>query len=198
MKLIIGLGNPGSEYDQTPHNIGFTAIERLAAKLGAEWKTDKKFKARAARTAAGSEPLWLLEPQTYMNLSGESAAPFMRYYGMTPADLLVLSDDCDLPLGRLRMRPAGSAGGHRGLLSLITHLGTQQFARLRIGVGRPEGRGLAGFVLGRFGADQAPAAAESADAAAEAALCWVRNGLNEAMNRFNGGSASGPEPLETQ
>lgn len=187
MKIFVGLGNPGAEYAETPHNLGFQAIDRLAAELGAEWKTEKRFKALVAKALRKGETLWLVKPQTYMNLSGECVGPFLKYYGATADDLLVFSDDCDLPPGRLRIRPAGSAGGHNGLKSLIAHLGTEHFARIRLGAGRSEGeqRGLVAFVLHRYTPEEAAIASATAEQAAEAALCWLDFGVSEAQNRFN-------------
>ncbi|MBQ9693418.1 MAG: aminoacyl-tRNA hydrolase [Kiritimatiellae bacterium] len=187
MKVLVGLGNPGEQYAETPHNLGFKAIDAVASALGAEWKTEKRFKALVAKATRKGEALWLVKPQTYMNLSGESVGPFLRYYGATAGDLLVLSDDCDLPAGRLRIRPSGSAGGHNGLKSLIAHLGTEAFARIRLGAGRSpeERRGLIDFVLHRFTEAEAEVAAETASVAAEAVFYWLDHGLQAAQNQFN-------------
>lgn len=188
MKAIAGLGNPGAEYAETPHNLGFMAVDALCERLGAgPWKQEKRFNALIAKTTRNGETLWLLKPQTYMNASGDSVGPFLRYYGGQPGDLLVLSDDCDLPPGRIRVRPSGGAGGHNGLKSLIANLGTEAFARVRIGAGRQAGerRALVDFVLHRFTAQELEAARESAEAAADAALCWLDHGIAEAQNRHN-------------
>lgn len=194
MKVLVGLGNPGAEYAETPHNLGFRAIDALASRLGAEWKAEKRFKALVAKTLRKGETLWLLKPQTYMNLSGESVGPFLKYYGATPGDLVVLSDDCDLPPGRLRIRPSGSAGGHNGLKSIIAHVGTEAFARIRLGAGRAEGerRGLVDFVLHRHTPEEATLADETARFAAEAALCWLDHGISEAQNRYNAARPTNP------
>jgi len=187
MKVIVGLGNPGAEYADTPHNLGFRAVDALAARLGASWQAERRFKTLAARASRNGETLWLLKPQTFMNLSGESVGPFLKYYGAAPGDALVLSDDCDLPQGRLRARPSGSAGGHNGLKSLIAHLGTEDFPRIRLGAGREEGepRGLKDYVLHRYAPDEARAADALADVAADAALCWLDRGIGETQNRYN-------------
>ncbi len=186
MKLIVGLGNPGSEYEQTPHNIGFWAVREIAQALNASWKDEAKFKGKVARAQHQGETVWLLQPQTFMNLSGESVVPLMHYYNITPAELLVISDDCDLPAGSLRLRKSGSAGGHRGLLSIITLLGSQAFARLRLGVGRNKNQqSLVSFVIGKYTQERADQAKQTAATAAQAALCWLTDGPNEAMNRFN-------------
>ena len=195
MKVLVGLGNPGEQYAETPHNLGFKAIDALAAELGVEWKTEKKFKALVAKALWKGETLWLVKPQTYMNLSGECVAPFLKYYGATARDLLVLSDDCDLPAGRLRIRGSGSAGGHNGLKNIIAHLGTEAFARIRLGAGRSpdERRGLIDFVLHRFSVAEAAVANETAQLAAKAVFCWIDQGLQEAQNRFNAVRTTNPQ-----
>lgn len=195
MKVLVGLGNPGEQYAETPHNLGFKAIDALAADLGVEWKTEKKFKALVAKALWKGETLWLVKPQTYMNLSGECVAPFLKYYGATARDLLVLSDDCDLPAGRLRIRGSGSAGGHNGLKNIIAHLGTEAFARIRLGAGRSpdERRGLIDFVLHRFTVAEAAVANETAQLAAKAVFCWIDQGLQEAQNRFNAVRTTNPQ-----
>ncbi len=187
MKVLVGLGNPGEEYASTPHNLGFMAIDALAHELQAEWKTEKKFKAHVAKALRKGETLWLLKPQTYMNLSGETVGPFLKYYGASAADLIVFSDDCDLPPGRLRVRPSGSAGGHNGLKSIIAHVGTEAFARIRLGAGRAPGerRGLIDFVLHRYTEEELTTAVASAKLAAEAALFWVDHGTSATQNRYN-------------
>lgn len=195
MKVLVGLGNPGEQYAETPHNLGFKAIDALAAEFGVEWKTEKKFKALVAKALWKGETLWLVKPQTYMNLSGECVAPFLKYYGATARDLLVLSDDCDLPAGRLRIRGSGSAGGHNGLKNIIAHLGTEAFARIRLGAGRSpdERRGLIDFVLHRFSVAEAAVANETAQLAAKAVFCWIDQGLQEAQNRFNAVRTTNPQ-----
>jgi PTH1 family peptidyl-tRNA hydrolase len=142
VKLIAGLGNPGESYANTPHNVGFDVVDVLAQRLEAGWKNSSGFHARVARAVYAGETLMLVKPQTFMNLSGTSVAPLLRYYGGEPKDLTVVLDDADLPLGRLRIRAGGSSGGHRGLVSLIESLGTEAFPRVRLGVGREEQRDL--------------------------------------------------------
>ncbi|MDO5462095.1 MAG: aminoacyl-tRNA hydrolase [bacterium] len=187
MKVLVGLGNPGAEYAHTPHNLGFQAIDVLAEKLDVTWKFEKRFNTLAAKALRKGETLWLLKPQTYMNRSGESVGPFLKYYGATASDLLVLSDDCDLPQGRLRIRPAGSAGGHNGLKSIIASIGTEAFARIRLGAGRTPGerRGLVDFVLHRYSEAEAAEAKNTATRAADAVECWLDYGISEAQNRYN-------------
>lgn len=186
MKLIAGLGNPGREYERTPHNAGFRAVDALCASLGGSWKAEPKWKALVARVsdpAAGQ--LLLVKPQTFMNLSGESVAPVVKYHNATPGDLVVVQDDIDLPVGRLRIRVGGSCGGHNGVRSVIERLGTGAFARVKIGVGKERGN-VVGHVLGKFD----PATRKVMDlvvaAAAEAVEAVVRDGPERAMNAYNG------------
>ena len=193
MKLIAGLGNPGESYANTPHNVGFDVVDVLAKKLETEWKNSSGFHARVARTAFAGETLMLVKPQTFMNLSGSSVAPLLRYYGGEPKDLTVVLDDADLPLGRLRIRPTGGSGGHRGLASVIEALGTEAFPRVRLGVGREERRGLVDHVLGTFDEDRLSVVRASVEAAADAVMCLIEHGLNESMNRYNGWGAEAPE-----
>jgi len=192
VKVIAGLGNPGSAYAGTPHNVGFDVTELLAQRLGATWKESPRWKARVARATVAGEPLLLVQPLTFMNLSGTSVVQTLRYYGGGPQDLAVVLDDADLPLGRLRLRPEGGSGGHRGLASVIEQLGTGTFGRIRLGVGRG-GRGdLVGFVLDKFPAEARDTVRAMVEAAADAASCWTECGMNEAMNRFNAWTAPVP------
>jgi PTH1 family peptidyl-tRNA hydrolase len=192
--MIAGLGNPGEAYANTPHNVGFDVVDLLAKRLEAGWKNSSGFHARVARVAYAGETVLLVKPQTFMNLSGTSVAPLLRYYGGNPADLTVVLDDADLPLGRLRIRASGGSGGHRGLASVIEALGTEAFPRVRLGVGREERGGLIGHVLGKFGEESLKLVRATIEAAADAVQCSTANSLNEAMNRFNGWSAEGAQP----
>lgn len=194
MKVIAGLGNPGESYANTPHNVGFDVVDVLAKRLEAEWKNSSGFHARVARTAYAGQTLMLVKPQTFMNLSGTSVAPLLRYYGGEPRDLTVALDDADLPLGRLRIRASGGSGGHRGLASVIESLGTEAFPRVRLGVGRQERRGLVDHVLGKFDEERQNLVRATVEAAADAVMCLIENGLNESMNRFNGWSAETEQP----
>lgn len=188
MKLIAGLGNPGETYANTPHNVGFDVVDALAQRLETGWKNSTGFHGHVARTAYAGETLMLVKPQTFMNLSGSSVAPLLRYYGGKPEDLTVVLDDADLPLGKLRIRPSGSSGGHRGLASIIEALGTEAFARIRIGVGREDRKGLADHVLGKFDADRLTLVRAAVEEACDAVQCLIAHGLNESMNRYNGWS----------
>jgi len=185
MKLIVGLGNPGPRYAATRHNAGWRVAEALAQRAGAAaWR--ERFQALLAEIRRGSEKVVLARPVTYMNLSGHSVRELMDFWKVESGDLLVVVDDLTLDVGRIRLRPEGSAGGHNGLESIIAHLGHEQFARLRVGIGpMPRGMDQAAFVLSEFTASERPAIEDAIGSAADAAECWITNGLQEAMNRFN-------------
>ncbi len=194
MKVITGLGNPGREYERTPHNVGFDVVDVLRGRFAAEWQTSRKFQARIAKTTQAGEALLLVQPLTFMNLSGTSVAPILRYHGGTPDDLIVVLDDADLPLGRLRVKPSGGSGGHRGLASVIEAVGTETFARVRLGVGRDVSGGLVEHVLGKFSGESLEWARKTVDAAADAVCCLLTGGIAEAMNRYNGWRAEEAQP----
>jgi PTH1 family peptidyl-tRNA hydrolase len=185
----VGLGNPGARYSRTRHNAGFMVIDELAARTRAAGRVDRD--AWLAETELAGQQALLVKPQSFMNLSGEPVARLLAEASASPADLVVIVDDVALPLGRLRVRPEGSDGGHNGLLSLITSLGTDAFVRVRIGVGAfpfPEME-LRDFVLADFLQEEVPALREVIGLAADAVACLVQEGAAEAMNRFNGRSA---------
>ena len=185
--LIVGLGNPGAEYAHTRHNAGFQSVEQLAARQRAGWTLEKKFNARVAKTELDDKRVLLCEPQTFMNLSGEAVGALMSYYQVTVPNVLVVVDDADLPVGEIRLRPGGSSGGHHGLESVEQHLGTREFARLRIGIGRQDGaREITGHVLGKFDKAETAMMGKVLTAAGDQAECWVRAGIQKAMNQFNG------------
>jgi PTH1 family peptidyl-tRNA hydrolase len=187
LHLIVGLGNPGAEYAKTRHNAGFLAVERLAGRWQAGWAYEKKFNARVARAERGERRVLLTEPQTYMNSSGEAVGALAAFYQVPLKRLLVVVDDADLPLGELRLRAGGSSGGHHGLESIEQHLGTREFARLRIGIGRAAGaREITDYVLGRFSAAEAALADEVLTVACDQVECWLNDGIQKAMNQFNG------------
>ena len=181
IRLIVGLGNPGREYENTRHNAGFMVLDRLAARLRVEFGNERKFEARLAR----SGPLFLLKPQTFMNLSGRSVAAVCQFYRILPAEVLVVYDDIALPEGRLRIRLGGSAGGHNGMKSIIACTGTDQFPRVRFGVGGPDGRSLTGHVLGAFDPAAQGELDKSLENAADAVTMCALRGLAAAMNHFN-------------
>jgi PTH1 family peptidyl-tRNA hydrolase len=186
--LIVGLGNPGAEYARTRHNAGFLVAERLAGRWRANWSHEKKFDARLARASRPDGGTALLcEPQTYMNSSGDAVGDVVGFYQVPLARLLVVVDDADLALGELRLRPSGSSGGHHGLESIEQRLGTRNYARLRIGIGRQAGaRQIAGYVLGRFDSTEAKLADKVVTVACDQAECWLNAGIQKAMSQFNG------------
>jgi len=186
--LIVGLGNPGSEYAQTRHNAGFLLLDALAARWEAPWKLEKKFDARLARAERDGRRLILCEPLTFMNASGESVGGLVNYHKVSLARALVAVDDADLPLGTLRLRPDGSSGGHHGLDSVEKHLGTRGYARLRIGIGRraSDQREITDWVLAPFRKEERPVLEKVLQTGCEQIECWLSSGIREAMNRFNG------------
>jgi PTH1 family peptidyl-tRNA hydrolase len=192
--LIVGLGNPGSEYARTRHNAGFLVVARLADRWKASWSYEKKFAAQLAKIQrAEGGTVWLCEPQTYMNSSGDAVGAVVDFYHVSLPRLLVVVDDADLPLGELRLRPGGSSGGHHGLESIEQRLGTRDYARLRIGIGRHAGaRQITGYVLGRFDSTEAGLVDKVLAAACDQAECWLNAGIQKAMSQFNG-AIEGPE-----
>jgi len=185
--LIVGLGNPGAEYARTRHNAGFLVVERVAERWRSGWSYEKKFNARLARAERESRRVLLCEPQTYMNSSGEAVAAVAAYYQVPVARTLVVVDDADLPIGELRLRPRGSSGGHHGLESIEQHLGTREYARLRIGIGRQDGaREITGYVLGRFNSTEATLVDKILTVASDQVESWLEAGIQKAMSQFNG------------
>ena len=185
--LIVGLGNPGKEYAHTKHNCGFRAVDLIAQQLSC--KIDKaKFQGLYGQTTFQGHKVFLLKPQTYMNLSGRSVAQIAAYYNIPPEKIIILFDDISLAPGRLRIRPNGSAGGHNGIKSIIAELGSQEFPRVKIGVGaKPHADAdLADWVLSGFTASEEKALSVSLDNAAKSALCIIEHGLYEAANLYNG------------
>lgn len=184
-KLIIGLGNPGKEYDGTRHNIGFAIVDTFARRHGIAI-TKRDFQAVIGDGRSGDARVFLMKPQTFMNLSGQSAAAFLRMKPLETADIMVVTDDISLPLGRLRLRAEGSAGGHNGLKSLIAHLHGQAFPRLRFGVGAPRNPSVQiDFVLGRFGKSEQAEVDDGIDRSVAALELWLTDGIQPAMNQFN-------------
>jgi len=185
VKIIVGLGNPGPKYQHTRHNLGFLALDALAAATGIALDREKH-QGVFGQGRHGGQPLLLVKPMTFMNRSGDCVAPLTRNRLQTPADLLVLVDDVNLPLGRLRMRAGGSAGGHNGLKSLIERLGTQEFARLRMGVGdNRKGDDLAAHVLAKFLPEERPEVEAVIDRSVQAALMWLEAGAERTMGEYN-------------
>lgn len=190
MKIIAGLGNPGTRYDGTPHNIGFEAVDAIAAEAGAVWENKKAFNCLMARCVFAGCQVLLVKPQTFMNLSGDSLAPVTKYHNASVADLLVIHDDIDLPAGRMRLRKGGSSGGHNGIKSVTERLGDPGYVRLKLGVGRDRGNVVA-HVLGKFAPEVRGTMDSVVAAAVKAAAAVLRDGPDRAMNEFNGWSADG-------
>lgn len=185
MKIVVGLGNPGSKYEGSRHNIGFLVIDRLAQRraIGLDRSACD---ALIGLGRSDEEALLLAKPQTFMNRSGVAVAALLQQYGASAADLVVIYDDLDLPLGRLRIRSQGSAGGHRGVSSIIEHLGDLTFPRIRVGIGRPpEGMAVIDYVLSRFTDAEAEDLAKTVERAADAVDCLLQDGIKPAMDVYN-------------
>jgi PTH1 family peptidyl-tRNA hydrolase len=192
MKVIAGLGNPGAEYANTPHSIGFEVVDALAREIGASWKASSSFGGELAAGMLGGMKVVLVKPMTYMNLSGDCVAPVVKYHNAKAAeDLLVVSDDIDLPVGKMRVRKGGSAGGHNGLKSVIERTGTPDFVRLRLGVGRDsrERANVIGHVLGKFSPADRRVMDEVVAQAVKAIGTIELESAETAMNRYNGWTA---------
>lgn len=185
MKLIAGLGNPGSEYASTKHNVGFMLVDALAKQWNAEnWRT--KQDALVAETQVGGEKVLLVKPLTYMNESGRAVGPLLAWYKIAPEDLVVLYDDMDIPVGTVRLRKKGSAGGHNGMKSILYHVQAENFSRVRIGIGRPpQGWNVIRHVLSPFSPEDRPRIEAAIEALVPAVACIVTDGVDLAMNRFN-------------
>lgn len=192
MKIIAGLGNPGAQYENTPHSAGFEAVDMIAAQAGVSWSEKRAFKAMTAKCVLAGVQTLLVKPLTYMNLSGEAVAPIVGYANATPADLIVVHDDIDMPLGRLRVRKGGSCGGHNGVRNIIERLGTSDFVRIKIGVGKDRAD-VTGHVLGKFPPDARKVAEAAEAAAAKAAASVVSEGVEKAMNAWNCWRCDGAE-----
>ncbi|MBL8825217.1 MAG: aminoacyl-tRNA hydrolase [Planctomycetia bacterium] len=184
MKIVVGLGNPGSQYQGTRHNVGFEVIDMLASGPGGG-RFQRRFDAELAEGLEGLEKVLYLKPLTFMNLSGRCVRAALDFYQLPATELLVICDDVNLPLGQLRMRAGGSAGGHNGLKDIEKHLGTQNYARLRMGVSGPGRSDLADYVLSRFKPGEKDVVNDMEIRAAQATGCWIREGVATAMNRFN-------------
>lgn len=184
MKIVVGLGNPGCEYALTRHNVGFMVLDELAKRHEVtNWRS--KNDALVAEYRA-EEPILLVKPQTYMNLSGTAVGAIARWYKVPAEDIILIFDDMDLTPGRLRLRIKGSSGGHRGLESVLVHLGTEEFMRIRVGIGRPlPGQEVVNYVLNGFNQEEKPLIAQAIIKAADATECIIKNGMEKAMNRYN-------------
>ncbi|WP_163539366.1 aminoacyl-tRNA hydrolase [Gracilibacillus sp. YIM 98692] len=185
MKCIVGLGNPGKKYESTRHNVGFMVVEEILRRN--QWKLSKnKFHGLFTVENTQQDKIILLEPQTYMNLSGESIRPLMDFYQIDAEDLVVIYDDLDLPLGRVRLRQTGGHGGHNGVRSVIDHLGTKRFNRLRFGIGRPDvPMSVIDYVLGKFSKEEEPVLQDAVTHAADAMEVWMDKPFSIVMNDYN-------------
>lgn len=184
--LLVGLGNPGSKYESTRHNMGFLAVDGLARRKGFRFNK-LRFRAWTAEWMVNGEKVLVMKPQTYMNLSGESVGEAARFYKIPADHVLVISDDVSLPAGKLRIRGGGSAGGHNGLKNIIQHLGTDRFPRIKVGVGspRPGEHDMVDWVMGKPMGEDRTAVEDALDRAGEAAKTLITEGIDRAMNRFN-------------
>ncbi|KKJ01315.1 aminoacyl-tRNA hydrolase [Prochlorothrix hollandica] len=200
--LLVGLGNPGAQYDRTRHNIGFEVVDTLSQRWGVACAPQKKFQgAYGEGFATGCGKVRLLKPSTFMNQSGQSIRSVLDWYKLAPEQVLIIYDDMDLPLGRLRLRLSGSAGGHNGMKSAIAHLGTQQFPRLRVGIGTPR-RGdrkaeTVSHVLGKFAPDEAGLVRDILALCVETVECGLRDGVAKAMSLYNNRDLAAPD-MEVQ
>ena len=181
---VFGLGNPGKKYERTRHNVGFLTIERLAKTLDVD-VSHRRYHAEVGEAKIGSLPALLVKPQTYMNESGRSVRAVADWYRLELSQIFVICDDLDLEPGRIRIRPNGSSGGHNGLKSIAAALGTTEFPRLRIGIGRPEPADAIDYVLAPLSAEQRDVLVRAAERAADAVKCWAIEGIESCMNRFN-------------
>jgi len=186
--LIVGLGNPGKQYESTRHNIGFMVLEAFARRAGISGKTESKFNALVGTGKYGGKSLILAQPLTFMNLSGEAVAKLMNYYDLEPEQLLVVYDEAALPFGRIRIRPSGSDAGQKGMKSIISSLGgNNQFPRLRVGIGDPPAKmAMPDYVLGKFDEQERKDLPQIIETAMDAIEAWMNVGVEEAMTRYNG------------
>jgi PTH1 family peptidyl-tRNA hydrolase len=183
IKVIVGLGNPGLEYEFTRHNMGFMTIDKIADSLMVQ-KQQKKFSAHLQYVTVAEKKALLVKPLTYMNLSGQPVAAIMNWFKASLENLLVIYDDMDIETGNLKIKPQGGAGGHKGMGSIIKNIGSQEFARIRIGIGRPSTEAI-NWVLGRIGAEEKKIFDQTLAGAAEAAKLWAGEGINKCMNKYN-------------
>jgi len=186
LKVIVGLGNPGRQYHGTRHNVGYAVVDLLAESPHAG-RFQSRFQAQVAELVEEGLKLLLVKPETYMNLSGRSVRQLLDFYQLPVEDLLVVCDDINLPLGKLRARARGTHGGHNGLRDIQNHLGTTEYARLRLGVGAPPEEGAVDYVLGRFRSSERDVIDEAIRTAAQAVIVWANRGIDACMNEFNAG-----------
>ena len=192
MKLVVGLGNPGRRYAKTRHNLGYRTVDLLAERWGAS-VTRERFSGLAGLASFGGQEIMLLKPTTFMNRSGESVLAARQFYKLPLDDVMVVLDDLDLPVGRVRVKRGGSSGGHKGLTDVLRRLGTDDVARIRIGIGSAAGRGTVDHVLSRADEDESVVLDRGVAVATDVVVCWIREGVERAMNRFNGPSDPSPK-----
>ena len=187
-KLIVGLGNPGSKYHETKHNVGFMALDRIVKPLNVQFTENKTFKAETAATFINGEKIYFIKPTTFMNASGLAVRAFLAYYNLTVEDLIVIYDDLDMEVGKIRLRAKGSAGGHNGIKSIIKHIGTQEFKRIKIGIGRPENNiTIIHHVLGKFSKGDYAIILNTLDKVDSAVNYYLQsNNFEQTMQQYNG------------
>ncbi|MBY5034050.1 aminoacyl-tRNA hydrolase [Streptococcus gallolyticus] len=188
VKMIVGLGNPGSKYKDTKHNVGFMAVDRLVKEIDVNFTEDKIFKAEIGSTFINGEKVYFVKPTTFMNKSGEAVHALLSYYGLDVEDLLVIYDDLDMEVGKLRFRQKGSAGGHNGIKSIIAHIGTQEFDRLKVGIGRPQGKmSVIDHVMSKFHGDDAITISNTLEKVDQAVKFYLQESdFDIVMRKFNG------------
>lgn len=196
LRLVVGLGNPGGKYERTRHNVGFMVVNELARRAGASFRSSKQ-RADVARGSLDGMSVLLAQPQTYMNESGDAVSRLVSYYHVPLGNLIVICDDLDLPFGTLRLRPSGSSGGNNGLKSIIRSLGSEEFARLRVGVGRPPGNAI-NYVLAPFTEEQQRLLPDLLPIGADCVIAALRDGVLPAMNEYNRDWLQDPERLRSQ
>jgi PTH1 family peptidyl-tRNA hydrolase len=189
VKIVVGLGNPGVKYASTPHNIGFEAVDAIASEIGADWQEKRQYKCLWAKGVLNGEQIILVKPQTFMNLSGVSVASVVKYSNSTPSDLIVIHDDIDLALGRLRVRSSGSCGGHNGIRNIIENLASADFVRIKLGVGKDKSDVIS-HVLGKFSPEARAVADKLVSATSSVVSSIIKGGAQYAMNTFNSFNAS--------
>ncbi len=186
MKILICLGNPGDKYSQTRHNTGFIFADMLANEIGITFQNEPKFKSHIAKGAYNNESVWIIKPQTYMNLSGEALSALRNFYKIQPKDFFIVYDDISMDLGKIRLRDKGSDGGHNGIKSIINHLGTQEFDRLKIGIGpQPDYMKSEDYVLQNFSVTEQNELKETLKKSIEAFKYYCENGIQKAQNKYN-------------
>ncbi len=184
MKIVVGLGNPGKKYDGTRHNVGYAVVDALAIGPGVS-SYHSRFDSQVAEFHEGDQKVLLLKPETFMNLSGRATRQALDFYQVERTDLLIVCDDINLPLGKLRFRARGTHGGHNGLRDIQNHLDSTDYCRLRIGVGAPPEEGLVDYVLGRFRPSEKPMIRDAIEMAVQGVVLWVRQGIEPCMNQYN-------------